>query len=181
MPTKGLDASVGFPPIADARTHTLILGSLPSVASLAKQQYYGNPRNAFWRIMGELFGAGPDLPYAERTRRLLDAGIGVWDVLESSIRPGSMDANIDLESAKANDFDALLERCPAIRRICFNGRKAADLFRRVDCARAADCEFVAMPSTSPAFAAMVYADKLARWSAIRTSPGPGDDGARITR
>ena len=97
-----MDSSVGFAPIAAEGIHTLILGSLPSQQSLEKQQYYGNPQNAFWRIMGELFGAGPDLPYHERTVRLTDHGIGVWDVLQSSVRPGSMDSDIRPDTAVAN-------------------------------------------------------------------------------
>ena len=73
----------GFPPIAAADAGVLILGSLPSQLSLQKQEYYGNPQNAFWRVMGELFDAGPELPYAERADRLVRSGIAVWDVLRS--------------------------------------------------------------------------------------------------
>ena len=163
-------ASSGFAPIADPGIRVLILGSLPSRRSIAAGQYYGHPQNAFWRIMGELVGAGPDRPYAQRTARLLAAGIGVWDVLQSSIRPGSMDADIDLQSAKPNDFGRFLEEHPEIGRICFNGRKAADLFRRMDCssdpATGNGMEFITLPSTSPAFAAMALEEKITRWSVV---------------
>ena len=162
--------SSGFAPIADPGIRVLILGSLPSRRSIAAGQYYGHPQNAFWRIMGELVDAGPDRPYAQRTARLLAAGIGVWDVLQSSIRPGSMDADIDLRSAKANDFGRFLEQHPGLDRICFNGRKAADLFRRMGCLASAamrnGIEFVTLPSTSPAYAAMPLEEKIARWSVV---------------
>lgn len=124
--------------------------------------------------MGVLVGAGPEQEYATRVERLLAAGIGVWDVLQSSIRPGSMDADIELASATANDFDTFLAAHPSIIRICFNGRKAADLYDRLRCASesdaAASLKFVTLPSTSPAFASMPYEEKLARWSVVVDSP-----------
>ena len=80
--------STGFEPIAAPHATVLILGSLPSKQSLQKHEYYGNPQNAFWRVMGELFGAGPDIPYAKRAERLRGHGIAVWDVLRSSVRHG---------------------------------------------------------------------------------------------
>ncbi len=163
-------ASVGFAPIEDPAIETLILGSLPSRRSIEEQRYYAHPQNAFWRIMGELVGAGPNQPYAIRAERLLAAGIGLWDVLASSHRPGSMDADIDLATATANDFDTFLPAHPSLVRVCFNGRKAAELYRRLGCCRAADRDpplgWITLPSTSPAFASMPFDEKLARWSLI---------------
>jgi len=40
-----------LPPLISSRTRLLILGSFPSVASLAARQYYGHPQNQFWRIL----------------------------------------------------------------------------------------------------------------------------------
>ena len=105
---------VGFPPILGDRPRVLILGSMPSVASLKKHQYYGKPQNTFWRIMGELFGAGPDLPYEQRTELLAQQGVAVWDVLASCERPGSLDSAIKMQTATANDFAALLLEQPGI-------------------------------------------------------------------
>ena len=166
--------SSGFAPVSHAGIHTLVLGSLPSRRSIETNQYYGNPRNAFWPLMGALLGFDPGIPYAKRTAALLNANLGIWDVLQSSIRPGSLDANIDLSSARANDFARFLDAHPALMRICFNGKKSAELFRRLAClpdsAMRRRIRFVELPSTSPAHAAMSFADKLSRW-AIVTQPG----------
>ncbi|RMH01471.1 MAG: DNA-deoxyinosine glycosylase [Planctomycetota bacterium] len=159
----------GFPPIEAPGARLLILGSMPSPASLAAGQYYGHPRNAFWWIMGELFGAGPELPYQERCRRLTAAGVAVWDSLRACVRPGSLDQAIEPASEVANDFAALFERQPGIRRILFNGARAEQAFRRHSLPALARLPrppvMRRLPSTSPAMAALRREEKLARWRA----------------
>ncbi len=166
-----MDATTGFSPILGAEAHTLILGTLPSQQSLMKQQYYGHPRNAFWPIMGELFAAGPKIPYVERTQLLSRHGVAVWDVLKSGHRPGSMDAAIDVESAIPNDFGNLYTSHPELTLVCFNGQAAGRLFRDLVADEVQHSlgavRFVTLPSTSPAYAAMNFADKLDRWAIIR--------------
>lgn len=158
-----------FPPIADTHARVLILGSLPGQVSLQRQQYYAHPHNTFWKIMGRLLGAGPELPYTERAQRLMQNGIALWDVCAAAQRPGSLDAAIVQASVVPNDFAAFIESHPDIALIGFNGGKAADLYRRLvlpalpDTGRAIRTE--TLPSTSPAHAAMSFEDKLARWSA----------------
>ncbi|HTO56242.1 MAG TPA: DNA-deoxyinosine glycosylase, partial [Pseudomonadales bacterium] len=110
-----------FPPIGRTSARTLILGTMPGVASLAAGQYYGHPRNAFWRIVGELFGFDPAASYATRVRRLADSGVAVWDVLASCERAGSLDSRIDPESVVPNDFADFFAAHRRIERICFNG------------------------------------------------------------
>jgi double-stranded uracil-DNA glycosylase len=159
----------GFPPIADPDAKVLFLGTLPGQVSLRKSEYYGQPRNVFWRIMGELFGFDPQAPYEERTRRLTAAGVALWDVCEAAHRPGSLDASIDADSMKPNDFEAFLADHREVRLICFNGAKAADLFRR-KVPRAPESvtrlPLETLPSTSPAHAAMRYEEKLSRWRVV---------------
>jgi len=162
-------ASRGFPPIEPAPgvARILILGSLPGQESLAQVQYYAHPRNAFWRIIGELGGAAADQPYAQRVRAITELGIAVWDVLQAARRPGSLDSRIERTSEVANDIAGLLARQPGIALIAFNGATAATLFRRHLGAQlrsltaAIDC--IALPSTSPAHAALRYEDKRERW------------------
>jgi hypoxanthine-DNA glycosylase len=162
-------AICGFPPIAALDARVLVLGSMPSVASLAKQQYYGHPQNAFWRIMGRLFGAGPDVPYDVRKKILCDQGIAVWDVLRECHREGSLDSAIRSESA--NDFRSFFQRHDGIHTVFFNGQKAETAFRRhvlqEIIARHPTWQSVRLPSTSPANASMSFDEKLAAWKAIR--------------
>jgi TDG/mug DNA glycosylase family protein len=162
--------SQGFPPIARRDARVLVLGSLPGQESLRRRQYYAQPRNGFWPIMGALCGAGPELPYRARTRRLAAGGIALWDVCATAFRAGSLDAAIVAGSVVVNDFGAFLARHPAIRLVCFNGRTAAALYRRHvlpalgPAARALPT--LELPSTSPAHAALPPAAKLARWRAL---------------
>lgn len=156
----------GFPPIAGSDACILILGSLPGQRSIAEQQYYAHPQNVFWRIMEELLGINGG--YDDRCEQLVKNRIALWDVLHSSLRPGSMDANIRLHSARANDFGTFLSAHSEIRLIAFNGRKAEELFKKFANIEAAG-EFIrraSLPSTSSAYAALPFSDKLARWRQV---------------
>ena len=121
-----------FGPIAAADARVLVLGTAPSIASLAKQQYYGHPQNAFWSIMGRLFGAGRELAYEERKRLLCARGVAVWDVFGECYRAGSLDSAIEVESETANDLAGFLEKHVSIGTVFFNGQKAETAFRRRD-------------------------------------------------
>ena len=157
----------GFPPVANGDAAVLIVGSLPGPLSLRMRQYYAKPQNAFWPIMGQLVGATPALAYADRLERLKARRIALWDVCHAAFRPGGLDTAILPSSVVANDFERFLRDHPGIRLICFNGSKAADLFARQVCPRLPDAmraiRRIVLPSTSPAHAAMPFAEKLGRW------------------
>jgi hypoxanthine-DNA glycosylase len=151
----------GLPPIIDDGAQSLILGNMPSVMSLGEQAYYANPRNAFWRIMGEIYGFAADGPYDDRTVALTAHGIAVWDVLRSCRRAGSLDSAVEPDSMVANDFGQLFERHPQITRVFFNGAAAEKNFNRL-VRLDPNLRYRRLPSTSPA-QTMGYADKLAVW------------------
>ncbi len=161
--------SVGFPPIADERARVLVLGSLPGRKSLEQQQYYAQPYNAFWRIMGALFDAGPERDYDVRLERLRAHGIAVWDVLAAGEREGSLDAAIVPASIVVNDFGTFFGAHRLIRSVYFNGNTAATLFRRRVVPTLApewtSLETQVLPSTSPAYASLRFEQKLQRWRA----------------
>ena len=155
-----------FPPVVRADARVLVLGSMPGDASLAAARYYAHPRNLFWPIMGALAGAAPELDYDTRLKRLQAAGIALWDVIAECVRPGSLDARIRAGSIVVNDLPGLLARHPGIERVCCNGATADALFRRHVLPKLAPSpQVVRLPSTSPAHAAMGFAEKLAAWRA----------------
>jgi hypoxanthine-DNA glycosylase len=151
-----------FPPIIGTGARTLILGTMPGVLSLRHQQYYAHPRNAFWRITGEVFGFAADAPYDDRVDALVANRVAVWDVLEECRRVGSLDSAIETDGVVANDFGALFAAHPDIDRVLFNGAAAERKFLRL--VGAPPVPHQRLPSTSPA-RTLRYADKLAAWRA----------------
>lgn len=162
-----------FPPIARRDAHTLILGSLPGQRSLQMQQYYAHPQNAFWKLIGAIFGIEATWAYARRVKMLEKNHIALWDVLEAAERPGSLDSAIVHASALANDFAKFFRSHPRIRRVFFNGRKAEEMYRRFVLPTLGGefsyIRYESLPSTSPAHAGMTFAKKLDRWRRIRES------------
>lgn len=165
--------SYGFPPAAAPGVRLLILGSLPGQRSLEAQQYYAQPRNAFWPLTSSLFGVDAHASYAERLSSLNDRGVALWDVCGSAHRRGSLDQRIELQTVRANDFERFFEAYPDIRLICFNGETAARLYRRLVLpglsARAAAIPALGLPSTSPAHAALTFDQKREKWRSALAS------------
>ena len=141
----------GFAPHIDSNCTHLILGSMPSVASLGAQEYYAHPQNRFWPLLARILEQRPaPADYQERLAMLLRHHIALWDAIAACDRPGSMDAAIKNE--QGNDFAALLMKYPNIHTICFNGSKACQCFKKYNKAllSRSDLHFYPLPSTSPA-------------------------------
>jgi hypoxanthine-DNA glycosylase len=166
-----MSAIDGFAPIVSGNASVLILGSMPSEASLLRQQYYGHPRNAFWPIMSALFGSAPELSYQRRKEILMENGIAVWDVLQSCNRLGSSDSDIELATIKINDFAGFFAKYGSIKRIFFNGGMAEKLYlKRILPAlnqRFSYLEYQSLPSTSPAYAILKLEQKIEAWKVIK--------------
>lgn len=157
-----------FPPIENAQSRILILGSMPGVASLRAGEYYAHPRNHFWKVMESLLPETVGAAYDERVLVLSRAGIALWDVLKSCKREGSLDSNIDKAMQIPNDFQSFFLQHQQITRIFFNGSAAEQIFnKRVlpDLTRLTATR-LRLPSTSPAHAAMSFERKLAAWREI---------------
>ena len=144
---------------------------MPGVASLEAVEYYAFERNAFWKIMGDLFAAGPELDYHARLQKLGSHHIALWDVIGTCHRPGSLDSAISEDGMTTNDFVGFFKQHPQITHIYFNGQKAAGLFKKkVTPDLKTHYKYHTLPSTSPAPAAKNYAAKLKAWSVIRAKP-----------
>lgn len=181
-------ADTGFPYVARPDARVLILGSMPSIASLEATQYYAHPRNAFWPIMGELLGFDAALSYEQRLEQFREHGIALWDVVHRCRRPGSLDSSIETDSVEANDFTGFFAAHPQIKAIFFNGGTAETLFKRMVLPLLSEpllgLPMQRLPSTSPAHAARSFDQKLTVWQAVRraldasgaiscdTPPGP---------
>ncbi|HLY79954.1 MAG TPA: DNA-deoxyinosine glycosylase [Caulobacteraceae bacterium] len=166
-----------FPPVVDAATRVLVLGSLPGEESLRRGQYYGNPRNQFWTLVGAVLGVDLEgLAYEPRVATLQAGGVGLWDVVRTARRAGSLDGAI--RDHQPNALAELAASLPELRAIAFNGGKAAAIGRRV--LTVDDWALVDLPSSSPAYT-MSFDAKLARWRAlapflarIAAAPAAGD-------
>lgn len=162
-PAADADRKASFAPVADERTRLLVLGSLPGEQSLAAAQYYANPQNQFWRLMQAVTGCPLlSLPYDERLEVLLAAGVGLWDVVGSALRPGSLDAAI--RDHQPNALPELCANLPALRAVAFNGGKSAKLGMKILADRA-DLALIALPSSSPAHAVR-FERKREAWTAL---------------
>jgi len=154
-----------FAPAVTPDIRVLILGSLPGEASLAKQQYYGHPRNHFWHLMSAITGVDLlSLEYEARLAQLNCSGIGLWDVVARAVRPGSLDQHLrEVVPNGLADFIAGLEKLEAI---AFNGSSASKIGRRQigDASTNGTASLVLfdLPSSSPANT-MAYARKSELW------------------
>ena len=149
----------GLPPIIDTGARVLILGSFPSTASLAAQQYYAHGRNRFWPILSALLGQPmAEADYAARQAAVKAGGLAVWDVFACCEREGSLDAAI--RNGQPNDFAALRQTAPNLAHICFNGQTAG---RFAGQARSQGFETRVLPSTSPANASWSFERTLVAW------------------
>lgn len=163
----------GLPPILDAHTRLIVLGSFPGVASLQAQRYYQHPRNQFWTILGALWGLPlPDMTYPDRCSALLAHGLGLWDVYARCERQGSLDRAI--QHAELNDLASLRERCPQLEAVAHNG---AESHRHARHTRALGLPVYRLPSTSPAHAAQTAQQKTTAWREVFAQHGLLAQGA----
>lgn len=154
------DRLTAFPPVAGPDARMLILGSMPSAASLEVGFYYGHPRNAFWRILAEVFHRPVPRTIGEKRAIILENRLALWDSLSACEREGSLDSAI--RRPELNDFAGLFHRCPHIRTVLFNGGTAHRLFMKGGAAYLEGRAWRVMPSTSPAYT-LPYEEKLALW------------------
>lgn len=152
-----------FQPIINNKSDTLILGTMPGEISLSVQEYYGNSRNQFWKIIYTVFSDGiVDTLFENKINLLQQQNIGLWDVLQACERKGSLDINI--RNHIENDFITLLKKYPKIKRILFNGKESHKYFTR-KFGQIESIEYFQLPSTSPANTTS-FEEKLKLWKEV---------------
>lgn len=162
--------SEGFSPLHSQHCRVLILGSMPGQISLKRQQYYAHSRNVFWKIMSDVLHFPTESTYDSAVKILLNNRIALWDVMQCCFRPGSLDSAITEKSVVPNNFERFYSACPQITVVFFNGQKARDTYMKHVIPTLSDkhqkIDSQLLPSTSPAYAAMTYANKYKQWKVI---------------
>lgn len=173
-PVPSAGQAESFAPLLGKKLHTLVLGTMPGQKSLTLRQYYAHPRNALWPILCSIstneapcYSIHQTLSYEQRCQLVTDEGFGLWDVLASCVRPGSLDGSIVRTSEIPNPIHTLVAQHPELDRIVCNGRTAQTLFDRhiKPQLKIPLPEIVSVPSTSPAMATLSLEEKYATWSA----------------
>ena len=155
-----------IPPIYDAHSEVLILGSFPSVKSREAAFFYGHPQNRFWRVLAAVYGEAVPESVEEKTAFLLRHHIALWDVIASCSIEGSADSSI--RDAVPNDLRPILE-LSGLRRIYCNGKTAEKLYRKY-IEPTLGIKALCLPSTSPANAAWSLERLTAAWRCIGATP-----------
>ena len=146
--------------VADAHCRLLVLGSFPGVQSLRERRYYAYPHNQFWQLMTLVVGMDlVPLGYEERLAALVSRGVGLWDVVETARRAGSLDAA--LRDVAPRDLRGVMASLPNLRAVAFNGATAFRVGRR-QIGEDASADLVLLPSSSPAHT-IGLAAKAAVW------------------
>lgn len=152
-----------IPPVFDAHSEVLILGSFPSVKSRESGFFYGHPQNRFWKVTAAVFSEETPVTVEEKKAFLLRNHIAVWDVIGSCEIEGSSDATI--RDVTVNDLDIILKKAD-IKAIYVNGKKAYEMYQRYT-QPVIGREAICLPSTSPANAAWNIDRLIEAWRAIR--------------
>jgi hypoxanthine-DNA glycosylase len=157
MPDQAFDL------VADARCRVLVLGSFPGVRSLREARYYAHPRNQFWQLMSPVVGIDlVPLSYDQRLAALVAQRIGLWDVVATARRSGSLDSA--LREVQPRDLRAVAAGLPDLRAMAFNGAAAFAIGQR-QMGQGSGIDLLSLPSSSPAHTIGLSA-KAAAWRAL---------------
>lgn len=155
-----VDFKKGFAPLCGDGASILVIGTMPGNISLNKHEYYGNPRNSFWRIMREVFNCPYEFnSYDEKRSFLLQKRIALWDVYQKAQREGSLDSNI--KNGSVNNINKFIKENPSIKKVLFNGKEPHKVYKK-HFNELADIEYYVLPSTSPTNT-IKYEEKLSKW------------------
>jgi len=152
-----------FPPITDANSKILLLGTMPGEQSLKHQEYYAHKGNQFWKIIFTLFNQPFTYDYEVRKQLLLKQNIALWDVLQYCERLGSADTNIKNEVP--NDFEGFYAQHPSVKYVFFTSGKAQEFYDTY-VGKKQDINYTNLPSPSSANTWKTFDEKVTEWKII---------------
>ena len=154
-----------IPPLFDASSRILILGSFPSVKSREGLFFYHHPQNRFWKVLAGVLEEPVPGSIEEKKIFLLKHRIALWDVIASCTIEGSSDSTI--KNVVPNDLSGILSAADISRIVC-NGGASFQYYKKYQEPRTGRAA-VRLPSTSPANAAWSLDRLIREWAAIRDS------------
>ena len=160
---RQVGASGAVPDVLAPGLRVVFCGINPGHRSAAARAHFANPRNDFWRLLHDA-GFTPRLLAPEEQKELIELGLGVTNAAFRTTR-GSSDL-------RRGDFEGAAERLARIAdelgpgwiafvgkeayRGAFNERPELGVQER----RLGETRLFVLPSTSPANAAVPYAERL---------------------
>lgn len=154
-----------IPPLFDASSRILILGSFPSVKSREGLFFYHHPQNRFWKVLAGVLEEPVPGSIEEKKIFLLKHRIALWDVIASCTIEGSSDSTI--KNVAPNDLSGILSAADISRIFC-NGGASFQYYKKYQEPRTGRAA-VRLPSTSPANAAWSLDRLIREWTVIRDS------------
>ena len=152
-----------IPPLFDAQSRVLILGSFPSVKSREAQFFYGHPQNRFWKLLALLFDEETPVTIEEKRALVLRHHLALWDTIRSCTVTGSSDSSIC--NVVPNDLRVILQHS-CVDRIYCNGAASFRLYQKYILPQTG-IPAQKLPSTSPANAAWSMERLYRAWEVIR--------------
>lgn len=160
---QSITTKTSFAPIAQPNSQLLILGSLPGDKSIELNEYYGHPRNRFWKVLATVSNNAIPKNYQEKINLLTTLKIGLWDTAYKANRSGSLDSAIKDEVP--NDLENFITNQPELKMIAFNGKTSEALFNKYF-DKKSHITYLSLPSTSPANAKFTFEMLCEAWQDI---------------
>lgn len=152
-----------IPPLYDAESRILILGSLPSIKSREEMFFYGHKQNRFWPMLAAVLGEPAPETIQQKREMVLKHHIAMWDTIYSCDIIGSSDSSI--KNVVPTDLKKIIEESKITQVFC-NGKTSGKYFGKYQ-EKELQMKAIVLPSTSPANAAWRMDRLVDEWKVIR--------------
>lgn len=138
----------GIPPVFNAESRVLILGTMPSPKSRENGFYYMHPQNRFWRVISTVLGEPLPTTNGERASLLLKNKIALWDTLAQCDIIGASDSSVKNAIPRVTVIIRPRQKC-RYKSDIHNRQTAYKYYCRFQQEKTG-IEAICLPSTSPA-------------------------------